>query len=233
MILLIDGHTFRYETENLCNMFFPLDKAKVIEGDQTQEKNYILTRVSRRAVGSTAEVFLHIEGTQRSEQVLIPENSTQKEMEYRLCALLYQMLSAFTGKTLSWGMLTGVRPVKLVRAMREEGMDDLSILRTMQQRYFVSEKKARLCLATCDHETPILQGVSRDSFSLYVSIPFCPSRCHYCSFVSQAVGKQKKLIPDYVHLLCRELKRTGEIVKSLGLRLDTVYFGGALPFPAG
>lgn len=229
MILLIDGHTFRYETENLCNMFFPLDKAKVVEGSKKEEKNYILTRVSHRPQTVAAEVSLCRDGKQRRAQAELSGDSTQKEIEYQLCALLYQLLSAFTGKTLSWGMLTGVRPVKLVRAMREEGMDDCSILRTMQQRYFVSEKKARLCLATCDHETPILKGVSRNSFSLYVSIPFCPSRCHYCSFVSQAVGRQKKLIPDYVRLLCRELQKTGEIVKSLGLRLDTVYFGGGTP----
>ncbi len=230
MILLIDGHHFRYETENLCNMFFPLDKAKVIEGSHTTESNYILTRISQQGEkGTLAEISLCMDGANRYACMDIPKESVEKEAEYQLCALLYQVLSEFTGKTLSWGMLTGVRPVKLVRAMREEGMDDSAILHVMQQKHFVSENKAKLCLATCDHETPILQGVSRDSFSLYVSIPFCPSRCHYCSFVSQAVGKQKKLIPEYVHLLCKELQKTGEIVKTLGLRLDTVYFGGGTP----
>lgn len=230
MILLIDGHHFRYETENLCNMFFPTDKAKVVEGTSTAEKNYILTRILQQPDGSTsAQVALFLDGKERQACTKIPAGSGEKEAEYHLCALLYQVLCAVTGKTLSWGMLTGVRPVKLVRAMREQGMNDPQILKTMQEQYFVSEKKAKLCLATCDHETPILQGVSRNSFSLYVSIPFCPSRCHYCSFVSQAVGKQKKLIPEYTHLLCKELKKTGEIVKTLGLRLDTVYFGGGTP----
>lgn len=230
MILLIDGHSFRYETENLCNMFFPSDKAKVVEGSHTQEENYILTRLTRSADGTqTVSVLLHLSGAQRQEEETLPEDTDKKECEHALCALLYRQLCALTGKTMSWGMLTGVRPVKLVRAMREEGMDDSSILRTMRERYFVSEKKARLCLDTCDHETPVLRRVSRDSFSLYVSIPFCPTRCHYCSFVSQAVGKQAGLMPEYTKLLCKELRRTGEIVRGLGLRLDTVYFGGGTP----
>lgn len=230
MILLIDGHSFRYETENLCNMFFPTDKAKVVEGAKTQDPNYILTRLIHGEDGEqTVSVLLHIGGVERHAGQSLPAGMGKKECEHALCALLYQELCALTGKTMSWGMLTGVRPVKLVRAMREEGMDDSSILQAMQERYFVSEKKAHLCLDTCDHETPILRRVSRDSFSLYVSIPFCPTRCHYCSFVSQAVGKQAGLMPEYTHLLCQELTRTGEIVKELGLRLDTVYFGGGTP----
>ena len=83
-----------------------------------------------------------------------------------------------------------------------------------------------MCEETHKGETKIIKLSEKDSFSLYVSIPFCPSRCSYCSFVSHAVEKAKSLIPEYIEYLCKEIEETAAIAKLNNLKLKTVYIGG-------
>ena len=108
-------------------------------------------------------------------------------------------------------------------------MDDKQIREHLHRDYFVTDEKIDLLLRTANKEKQILDLSRPESFSLYLSIPFCPSRCHYCSFVSHSVERAKKLIPEYVMLLIREIEYVAPIVQKLGLRLETVYFGGGTP----
>lgn len=99
--------------------------------------------------------------------------------------------------------------------------------------FLASPQKTDLALEVMHRENKIISLSSHNSFSLYVSIPFCPTRCAYCSFVSHSIEKTHKLLEPYVNLLCSELEKTGHIAKQLGLRLETIYFGGRarrLPF---
>lgn len=143
--------------------------------------------------------------------------------------MLYRQLEDATGISLAWGMLTG----------RASGQADLSlsgkrngrraIRKHLHRDYFVTDEKIDLLLRTADKEKAILDLSRPESFSLYISIPFCPSRCNYCSFVSHSIERAKKLIPEYVALLIREIEYVAPIVQMLGLRLETVYFGGGTP----
>ena len=91
------------------------------------------------------------------------------------------------------------------------------------------EEKLNLLLSTSEHELAIRALSKPESVSMYISIPFCPSRCSYCSFTSHAIEKAAKLIPQYVDLLCEELRDTAVLMGELGLRLETVYMGGGTP----
>ena len=93
----------------------------------------------------------------------------------------------------------------------------------------VSDKKLSLCRETFLGEEKITSLSTNSSYSLYISIPFCPTRCAYCSFVSHSVDSAKKLIPQYVEKLCEELLITSKIAKRLNLKLETVYIGGGTP----
>ena len=93
----------------------------------------------------------------------------------------------------------------------------------------VSKEKTALALKVAEMEAPVIESSSPDSFSLYVAIPFCPSRCTYCSFVSHSNDSAKKLIPKYVDKVCEELIYTAEIAKRLSLKLESVYIGGGTP----
>lgn len=98
-----------------------------------------------------------------------------------------------------------------------------------KNKFLVTEPKLELCKKAVEGEKSIVDLSKDNSFSLYLSVPFCPTRCSYCSFVSHSVEKAQNIIPKYVELLCRELEITAKIAKKLGLRLETVYMGGGTP----
>lgn len=153
---------------------------------------------------------------------------TDDDNELVSAQLLYKLLCDFTGLTQPWGILTGVRPVKLLRRLAEESSEEQAV-KKFEKDFFVSDEKIALSRETEHNERKILELSKPESFSLYVGIPFCPSRCSYCSFVMASIERAEKLIEPYTKLLCEEIKRTAEIANKLGLRLETVYFGGGTP----
>lgn len=153
---------------------------------------------------------------------------TDDDNELVSAQLLYKLLCDFTGLTQPWGILTGVRPVKLLRRLAEESSEEQAV-KKFEKDFFVSNEKIALSRETEHNERKILELSKPESFSLYVGIPFCTSRCSYCSFVMASIERAEKLIEPYTKLLCEEIKRTAEIANKLGLRLETVYFGGGTP----
>lgn len=128
-------------------------------------------------------------------------------------------------------MVTGIRPVKKINELMERGLDKPEIFSVLKEKYYVSDEKLELAYRTAVTQSDALKALDKRSYSLYVSIPFCPSRCSYCSFVSHSIESAgaKKLLPDYVKKLCEEIALTAETAKELDLRLDTVYIGGGTP----
>ena len=224
MNIYLDGHDFHYETENLCRAFFPNEKITLIYDKTIElEKPYLYTYINDEM--SVAEVTLSIEDY---EKKILKDISNKDDAELNLEQCVYNLLKEYTGLSQPWGLLTGIRPIKLFRNMKEEiGTEQAK--KDFAENFFVSPSKIRLAEITEGYERKILELSGRESFSLYVAIPFCPTRCSYCSFVSQSVEQAKKLMEPYLELLHKEIAYTGEIVKSLGLRLETVYIGGGTP----
>ena len=128
-----------------------------------------------------------------------------------------------------WGCLTGVRPAKLMTAYLREGLSPRAAKGRFMREYFVSPERARLCLdAALYSERERAQLAPRD-VCLYVGIPFCPTRCAYCSFVSQSVEKSMKLVPRFLEALWQDIAATGEAVRRAGLRPVALYMGGGTP----
>ena len=150
------------------------------------------------------------------------------DYENELCRLLCRCMEKHGHNPLPWGILTGVRPVKLLRRLAEESSEEQAV-KKFEKDFFVSNEKIALSRETEHNERKILELSKPESFSLYVGIPFCPSRCSYCSFVMASIERAEKLIEPYTKLLCEEIKRTAEIANKLGLRLETVYCGGGTP----
>lgn len=169
------------------------------------------------------------QGQRESHAERLPGDAGDAACEYSLARMLYTVWSGRTGRTPPWGILTGVRPVKLLCRALERGEEPQALRRRWREELLVSEKKFDLALRTARLEGEILAASGPMDYSLYVSIPFCPTRCRYCSFVSHAVEKAGELMPQYLELLCRELQRTGEMARERGLRLSTVYIGGGTP----
>lgn len=227
MILICEGHSFHYEMENVCRIFFPREKMRP-EGDEKEDRIEAI-RVERE---QEAELIgrVRLNGTVKESHTSVPKSDLdyEKECERQLAVLIFRLLSEECGFVPKWGILTGVRPIKLMRKLTAQlGKEDAA--RYFSEKLLVSPEKIRLSQQTAELEEAIVSVSRPESFSLYVSIPFCPTRCSYCSFVSQSIEKATKLLPEYVEYLKRELIETGEIVRALGLRLETVYFGGGTP----
>ncbi|MBO4452857.1 MAG: coproporphyrinogen dehydrogenase HemZ [Clostridia bacterium] len=133
------------------------------------------------------------------------------------------------GFGLPWGYLTGLRPVKRAKYYLDRGYSDGEVMDLFTRDYSVSAEKAGLSVETARTEQTMLAGVSERACGLYVSIPFCPTRCDYCSFVSYSNDKLFALIPDYLKKLRRDIKLTGELIKDLGMDLRAIYIGGGTP----
>lgn len=220
MILVIDSHPYRYEAEALCRLFLRGRELKIYEGEEIPAEDFIYTYVS----GDEISVRVNMDGKDISAKDSAAENKAAK-MEY----LLYKTLSEITGLLPKWGTLTGIRPVKLALSMMDGGLSSEELREKLKTERLVTDEKLDLLLSTAEHERAIRAFSKPESVSIYISIPFCPSRCSYCSFTSHAIEKAVKLIPQYVDLLCGELRDTAVLINELGLRLETVYMGGGTP----
>ena len=229
MILYILGHKYHYEMENLCRMFYqdagvrkqdagemPAGRLRVIKPEPA-----VITRISG------GEIFVQLRIGRRRLSLARPQSDNN---ELIMAQMLFTLLRRATGTAPPWGLRTGVRPSKLMLRLRRDE-NAAAAERYFRSTLWVSEEKTQLAAKIAQTEEPIIALTTLRSFSLYVSIPFCPSRCSYCSFVSHTVDRQsaQKLIPTYVEKLCEEIAVTAEIARGLGLELASVYVGGGTP----
>lgn len=224
MQLYLSGHSFRYECENLCRLFFPYSPVKVEEpGTPFQEGPRAIACIE----GEDGPYHYKVEVTD-GEKTLARETTTSELQEYAMTNLLYGAFVDLTGVTPAWGMLTGIHPVKLLRQYcRERGEEGGAAY--FQSHCHVSPEKTQLALRVLRAQGPAVEVLKENDFSLYVSIPFCPTRCAYCSFVSQDIEHAKKLMDPYYDLLLLEVEKTAQVTKALGLSPVAVYIGGGTP----
>ena len=233
------NHGFHYETENLVRLFFNNEKITVTR-EMPEEKTlpFITALVDEKA--AETDIFVRVETESfcgedtkhfdfsSAQGDGVYEESREKLTERALAVCLYGMLVKLTGRKQPWGILTGVRPIKLFRRLSAAGGDAYA-REYFTKELLVSEEKTVLSSITEKYETKIFELSCPRSFSLYVSIPFCPSRCSYCSFVSQSIESARKLIEPYFDLLCKEIEYTAAIAKRCELILESVYIGGGTP----
>ena len=236
MILSFDGHSYRYECEKICRIYFPTEKIVFSDAPAPTEEDPRVVRTIVKPAGPNLlfRCEAQIDGRYCSDGFYAarPEETDPAAFDAACEKLLAQpmlhVLSDLTGIKPPWGILTGVRPAKLMRRYVAQ-YGEKEALRRFTGPLMVSKEKAELACRVALTENEIAALSADNSFSLYVSIPFCPTRCAYCSFVSHSIAQAKKLIPDYVRLLCEEIRQTAVLSKELGLRLETVYIGGGTP----
>lgn len=158
-----------------------------------------------------------------------PAPADPAQAEYALTRLLYDLLRRVTGLRPPWGMMTGVRPVRIIHDARAAGKTEQQIERVFCEHYDCSAQKFALCRQIADLQRPVLARSQNRDYSLYIGIPFCPSRCSYCSFVSLSTERETGLMQPYLDALCAELSAIRAVAGRCGLRLRTVYIGGGTP----
>ena len=237
--ILFQNRDFEHDVYELIKAFYPGNE--IISLYEEDGADYdIRFRVSRDEEGYTisydngidkqAAHGAVIEGQSSGEasDALISCDDTRRKNKDAIKYALYQMLSRVTGKTLPWGNLTGIRPVKMAMGMLESGMKNTEIARYMREQYLVSPEKTALAVTIANRERDILKNIDYENgYSLYVGIPFCPSICLYCSFSSYPLERWRKYVEDYLDALIKEIQAVSQMMKNR--KLDTVYIGGGTP----
>ena len=233
MKLVLYGHDYKYAVEQMLLTMFPEERPEYPEPPVSGERMEIrLSRGERMTSASCAyyrgkSVF---HGAARAQNAALEEPLQRDRICQRLVknAMYRAALKAGVQKPV-WGALTGVRPGKLLAGMIASGMEEKAALRSFISEYDVSPERAGLCLITTRETLKAEASLTAKDVCLYVGIPFCPTRCAYCSFVSQSVEKSMKLVAPFLQALEREITATAAQVKALGLRPVSLYMGGGTP----
>ena len=192
MRLTFRGHDDRYAIEQSLLAFFP-DERPVYEGETGDSHAEVTLREGKTYAVGVTELTYGGKTARGEARVRITGVSDEYERErLRQRALKLSFFRAardVTGVTPSWGALTGIRPAKLVRSMLEEGMTPGQADRVLRDTYCVSPARRRLALESAEAGLRAKRDLRPEEISLYVGIPFCPTRCAYCSFVSASVEK--------------------------------------------
>lgn len=231
MKLQIEGKINVYYVQMLCMIFFPGISFKEEDAEKEGEPS-LYVRMDERDDGYLASATMHRKNKSASAEQFCP--FTQSETKARCAKLAVGAAVMSAGEKLlgyrpTWGIMTGVRPAKLAMELLEAGKTPEQTRAALERDYFAIPKKAALATEVAINEKALVGVPSAKDCSLYISIPFCPSRCAYCSFVSYTSDRLLSLIPDYLTALCEEIKQILVQIKAMRLNLKTIYIGGGTP----
>ncbi len=231
MKLISRGHDDRYAVEQSLLAFFP-DERPIFDGE---DDNCAWVNLSEGPVYTTATTKITYRGkTARgvSREVIDDSIDAYEKERLRQKAVklsFFKAARAITGVTPSWGALTGIRPGKLAARFLEEGKSPRAVDRILRDTYFVSPARRRLAIETAQAGLAAKAALQPNDISLYIGIPFCPTRCAYCSFVSASVEQSFGLMEPYLDALCQEITAAAQMVRETGLRIRSFYMGGGTP----
>lgn len=235
MKLQLIGHSYQYAAEQIMMVLFPGEKPEYGECGKADE-NCAAVKLTIGGKWATATTRLQRDGksalgiSRVRVEALKEDAFSHDRMCQRIVKLsFFKAAVEITGVLPPWGAMTGIRPARLVTQMLESGKTEKQAVKAMCEEFFVAPDRAKLCLSTARASRKAERELEDRDISLYIGIPFCPTRCSYCSFVSASVEKTFSMIEPFLDALCDEIVLMGESVKNLGLRIKSVYMGGGTP----
>ncbi|MCI9310464.1 MAG: coproporphyrinogen dehydrogenase HemZ [Lawsonibacter sp.] len=231
---------YHYAAEQMMLTLFPGERPEYPEGPPPKvlsgEGNAVVftPRRGEKQASVSALVFRNQErfdGVRRfpSEELDRPPEEVYHTVQHALKLAFYKAGTALLGTQPPWGALTGVRPVKLPTRSMLAGSTPKQAQKELEKEYFVSPERAKLAVDCARASVAARRSLKEGEVSLYIGIPFCPTRCAYCSFVSADVGRTLKLVEPYVEGLLREVAETGRVLREAGLTVRSFYMGGGTP----
>lgn len=233
MILKVNGDINRYYVQTLCMVFFPGATFGENEqpGDGVPEVAVDVYRDSENTtVTAYASIKLNDKLCEATESVSLEEEISFATHEATAVGrAIFAAGKELLGHTPPWGILTGVRPAKVANSILRSGKGILKTKKILRDEYFLNPQKAALAVSVASAEYKIFKKMPQGTCSLYISIPFCPSRCAYCSFVSYTTKRLLSMIDDYLDAMLIDLDDTFDTIRRIGLKVTTVYIGGGTP----
>lgn len=221
MFFYTNQSQFNYDFENLLKIFISKKDLK-ITADPLDTADFYVSLTFEKDI----RLFCS-----ENNQVLVNQSFevTSSSLKNQMKGILYDFLVEHFEKTSPWGILVGIRPVKIVHDALDKGRDITSLRQYMLKDLRVTEEKVDLAINIARRERPYLYPVDSRAISLYICIPFCPTRCLYCSFPSNSTEKKKHCIEPYVSALIKEIHGMGDYINANNLYIDCIYFGGGTP----
>ena len=226
------GHDEKYALEQSLLTLFPGEKPVYGMVDEAVDTRW--ARVTLTEDGETVQVTteLGVDGKAAAHSYSYPLSGTDYEKEgqrrHAIGISFFGAAKDLLGISPAWGSLTGVRPAKVALSLIREG-GKARAEKELQELYCVTPARARLAIEAADAGIRAAAELEPNDISLYVGIPFCPTRCAYCSFVAQSVEKSFSLVEPYLEALFDEIAAAGQLVRELGLNIKSFYMGGGTP----
>ena len=226
---------YRFPTEQMLLTLFPGQRPEYPESLSPEEDGVTIT-LRRGPELAQVSALVRLGARQGRGEAGFPAQELDRQWEqvyhtlsHALKQAFYQAGTALLGHELPWGSLTGVRPVKLPTRALLAGKTLEEAERELKEVYRVSPPRAALAAECAQAALDVQRGMDGDSLALYIGIPFCPTRCAYCSFISADVKGSLSLVEPYVDALCREIRLAGELLRQEGLHISCAYMGGGTP----
>ena len=226
MKIITNYEKFSNDIYNVCHLFYPdekLDgKLPIIEHEMTENKNLITNEYT---------VIDQNDKFSIKEQKILKQTNDhfedQRQLKRFAKLTLYKLFSTHFNKNLPWGSLTGIRPTKIGYDLINQGVEPYMLKEALMENFLVSKEKALLVANVIRNQNCIIRNDKL--VDLYINIPFCPSRCNYCSFISSEIDKVRDLMPKYLECLIKEINATKKIINDYAYVVRTIYIGGGTP----
>ena len=235
MKLYYRGHDYKYAAEQMLLTLVPTERPEYADAPPGPGEDALVLSLSRGETWATATAALTWGGAEyrAARRCRVSELTDQLSADRALQRILklafYDAGTAALGKEPPWGALTGVRPVKIPAKAMLAGASPAQAEKVLRDTYRVSPGRRKLAMDCAQASLAAQRSLGEHEVSLYVGIPFCPTRCAYCSFVSADVGRALKLIDPFLDALSREIRAAEAMLEGAGLKVRTVYFGGGTP----
>lgn len=220
MNYILKGHNLADDVMSMLMMFYPNDK-------------YVLTEIPKEGItvesrleSLNAYSVVYIDNKQVAQASVQGRDNNIKEIKRIIKLSLYNVLQQVKPMKMPWGILTGVRPAKVVSAFIDEGMTRQQTYDCLKNDYLVSDDKISLAMQVSESERQIVEN-GKDKIGMYIGIPFCPTRCLYCSFTAYPLSQYAKRVDEYLDCLIKEMEFMSDYVNSNNL--ESLYIGGGTP----
>ncbi|MGL5651489.1 MAG: coproporphyrinogen dehydrogenase HemZ [Paraclostridium sp.] len=228
----LKGHDYKYEIAELFKLF--TTQFKFIKEDEKFEKNLINEFIKdKNYIKSTTKYYENDDLKFCKEEVFninsLSEEEIKKKSKTIIKRSIFKVLSELYDTYVPWGILTGIRPVKIVHSLLDEGLSEVEIRQNLKDNYLIKDEKIDLALDIAKKERVFIYPIDKNKISLYVSIPFCPTRCVYCSFPSNPMKQFGHLRDNYVKAIVKEIKGLAKLLKETNKEIETLYIGGGTP----
>lgn len=232
MKLIFIGHAYRYAAEQMLLTLFPQERP-VYQGEDpncltlslTQGRQYLTACAHLNYQGRVQKALCRAPLAQLTGDPIADDRVRQRILKMAF----FRAGTRLLGTTPPWGALTGVRPVKLPTRAMEQGATPRQAAALLERTYQVTTARSTLAVDCAKASLAAKATLTPEDISLYIGIPFCPTRCAYCSFISADVGRALQLVAPYLEALSQEIKAVGPMLARSGRRVKSVYIGGGTP----